>query len=73
MTTETYRNGCWDRADYAAEITQQDGWHTSPSGKTRAPNLVQTPHRMAKDCQYTHDKLVGSKDPGCNGCPRKAN
>lgn len=70
MQTETHRNGCHTRRDFVTSYPVQDGWYMD--GVTRTPRMVSNPHRMAKDCKYTHDKLVGSKDPACAGCPRKA-
>ena len=32
---------------------------------------INIPHRMSKVCEYSSDKLVGSKDPGCVGCKHK--
>ena len=64
----THKNGCFNRAPFDSTITQQDGWcKTQPGGATKWPVLVETPHQMAKDCQYTHSAL-GQADKGCIGC-----
>lgn len=66
MQTDTRLNGRHNRADFATHIEQQDGWRADGTRQT-----VTTPHRMAKDCQYTLDPLVSHKDRGCTGCKHK--
>lgn len=57
--------GCYNRSEYRTVQPMQDGWYMD--GVTRTPRLVAVPHRMAKDCQYTHTTL-GQNDARCVGC-----
>lgn len=63
MTTP-HKNGCHNRRDFVTSYPVQDGY-------TRTAKLKSVPHRMAKDCPYSIDPLVGSKDPACVGCKHK--
>ena len=66
-------NGCHNRADYKPSYLAQDGYYDSEPGMppTRLPRMVEVPFRMAADCRYTRDALVGQHDEGCIGCMRK--
>lgn len=61
-------NGCHNRPHYKTAQALQDGWWSD--GETRTAKLVSVPHRMAKDCQYTHT-VLGKDDKGCEGCKWK--
>lgn len=75
------RNGCYDgqRGDALAAHTYpaQDGWIEQPLGSaetaqgvtTRIPRIVQVPHVMTTECQYS---IHTRADPKCEGCKRKA-
>lgn len=65
QTAPSQHYGCHNRKPFVDSIEQQDGW--VERGDTRNAVLVETPHRMAKDCQYTHTKL-GQDDKRCAGC-----
>jgi hypothetical protein len=65
MNTATHRNGCHNRAPYAARQIVQAGWWMD--GVTRVAKMESIPNRMAKDCQYTLSRL-GQADQGCTGC-----
>lgn len=60
-------HGCYDRPPMRETYPTQDGyWPTSrPDAGTRLPRIVQIPHVMTRDCQYTKHNPT---DPGCAGC-----
>ena len=59
-------NGCHNRPPFREGIPVQDGYWLD--GRTRTPRMAWAPFRMARDCQYSNDQLVGAKDPRCSGC-----
>ena len=68
MNTDTHRNGCYDRAPLRGHAVMSLDWREGHPPKAIYINI---PHRMSKVCEYSSDKLVGSKDPGCTGCKHK--
>ena len=69
MNTETYRNGCHNRKPFKEFVLVADGFLMD--GRTHAPQIVASPFRMARNCQYTKTTL-GQADKGCTGCKWKA-
>lgn len=69
------RNGCYNRPPLGGGHTYsaQDGWLEQPLGVardalgqiTRIPIIVQVPHVMSVDCEYSQRTI---NDPGCDGC-----
>ncbi len=57
--------GCYNRQPFAPHQRVQDGYIETSSG--RIDRIVDMPHAMTKDCQYTHSDL-GQADAGCKGC-----
>lgn len=64
---EIHRHGCFNRSAFAAYHQAQNGyWPASkPEAGTRLPRIVQIPHVMTRDCQYTKHNPT---DAGCAGC-----
>ena len=66
--TETYRNGCFDRAPYVQSFPATDSIRVK--GLAVTLGRVQVPFRMAENCQYAISDL-GQVDRGCDGCKWK--
>lgn len=64
----THKNGCHNRPPLRGHCTYGVDWH---EGQPLKAVRIEHPHRMSKDCQYSADPMVGSKDPGCIGCKHK--
>ncbi len=60
-------HGCMNRPSMKDWYHAQDGyWQMSkPEAGTRLPRIVQIPHVMTTDCQFTR---LNPEDPGCTGC-----
>jgi hypothetical protein len=59
-------NACHNRAPFLDTLRVQDGY--AESGPTRFPAMKEIPFRNSRECVYSTDPLIGSKDPGCTGC-----
>lgn len=60
-------HGCFNRQDFKPWHHAQDGyWPMSKDeAGTRLPRIVQIPHQMTTDCQYTK---LNPTDQACKGC-----
>ncbi len=60
-------HGCHSRPPFKPWHHAQDGYHpmSKPEAGTRLPRIVQIPHVMTTDCQFTR---LNPEDPGCAGC-----
>lgn len=65
------RHGCYDRQPLRDWHHAQDGyWPMSkPDAASRLPRIVQIPHVMTRECQYT---LHNPTDAGCTGCKHQS-
>lgn len=69
--------GCFNRADYKANVTMQAGWNAAMTDlntkrESRYPIMVKVPFRMSPRCEYTATSELGQADPKCIGCSRRA-
>lgn len=62
------KNGCHNREPFKQTMKVQDGY--IEGGPYRVAETVETPFRMANECQYTLSDL-GKTDKGCEGCKHK--
>ena len=67
--------GCHNRKPFHPFYHAQDGYKQKKLmpgfvDSTRHDNVVQIPHVMTKDCQYTKTDL-GKTDLKCEGCKHK--
>jgi hypothetical protein len=62
----TKLNACHNRKPFRDTLRVQDGW--ADSSLSRLPVMKEVPFRNSRECIYSTDPLVGSKDPGCEGC-----
>ena len=60
-------HGCYSRPPFRDWHHGQDGWHpmSKPEASTRLPRIVQIPHVMTRECQYTK---LNPNDPQCKDC-----
>lgn len=60
-------HGCHNRPPFRDWHHAQDGYHrmSKPEAGTRLPRIVQIPHVMTRDCQYTK---LNPTDAGCTDC-----
>ena len=60
-------HGCYDRPPMRETYPVQDGYlpPSRPDAGTRLPRIVQIPHVMTRDCQYTQHQ---PQDERCAGC-----
>lgn len=65
------KHPCQNRLPFNAHYTAQDGYVTLEiSGeKVRLAKVVEVPHTMTTDCQYTK---TNQHDPKCFGCCHRA-
>jgi len=69
MNTDTHRNGCHNRPEFAERRMVQDGHYID--GHTSAPRMISIPnYSYRKPCEYRHTE-AGKADRGCDGCKRK--